>query len=183
MPANGAKNNWRIMANGNTAYRLDVQGNTVRVPKTEPRRKRQESQRPYPRTRSKVELRPQGKISITAVVGFTMVAMLAVGVLTSYIELTDIYADTVAAQAELSELRKENSILVTEYETVFDAETLQEAAEEAGLQEPTANQKVYLELSDPDNAVVYQTEEKATGLKGVWQAVKSFFAGIGTYFS
>lgn len=170
-----------IVLEGNAARKLNPQP----VPEYETTRdeRPEQQEEPFKRVRSKVELRPQGKISVTAVAGFAMAAMLAVGVLTSHIQLTGIYADTVAAQRQLSALQEENAKLEAEYEAIFDTETLQAAASRAGLQEPEAGQKVYMELADPDNAVVYHNEGDEVGLKGCVHAVKSFFTGIGAYFS
>lgn len=185
MPAVNGNNEWKPLYNGSAAYQMEVELNAV--PKEEPELQKQPEQtateEPYTKNRSKVDLRPQGKISVTAVAGFAMAAMLAVGVLTSHIQLTSIYADTVSAQRQLSALEEESAKLETEYEAVFDTATLKAAAERADLQEPVEGQKVYMELSDPDNAVVYHTEGDETGLRGCIHAVKSFFTGIGAYFS
>lgn len=168
---------------GSAALQQNFRGNAV--PRKEERREeiqRQPERKPADDRKPRVVLRQQEHISLTAVAGFMVVAALAFGVLTSHIQLTSLYADTVAAQKELTQLQETNAKLETEYEEIFDTETLQQAAEKAGLQEPAASQKVYMELSDPDNAIVYHGEEE-TGWKGCVQAVKAFFTGIGTYFS
>lgn len=181
MAANQRKTYQRVSATGNAAYRLNTQPEVVPVPRE--RLEQAPQRKPYSQSRPKVLLRPQQKVSVTAIAGFVVAAMLAVGVLTSYIQLAGIYADTVAAQTEMSDLEERNAKLKAEYETIFDAETLKQAAESAGLQEATSGQEVYMELTEPDNAVVYQSDEQQTGIKGCIQAVRSFFAGLGTYFS
>lgn len=182
MAANQPRKNQRVTMDGNAAYRLRTKPKIVPMPQLErleqaPRKKVSSHARP------KFAVRPQQKVSITAVAGFVIVAMLAVGVLTSHIQLASINADTVTAQNEITQLEEQHAKLQAEYETIFDAETLEQAADAAGLQEATSGQEVYLELTEPDNAVVYQSDEEQTGIKGCVQAIKSFFAGLGTYFS
>ncbi|MCD7821374.1 MAG: hypothetical protein LUG64_04095 [Clostridiales bacterium] len=168
------------------AYDVNPRGNVAYEPEQEERPEQQRIsdtglQRAKQTRRQPVELRKQQPVSLTAVAGFVLVAMLAVGVLTSYIQLNSVYAETVAAQTTLTELETDYSKLAAE-EEVFDAETLRQAAEEAGLTEPSASQKVYIEFSSPDNTVVYEQQEQATGLRGCWQTVVSFFTGLGAYF-
>lgn len=130
-----------------------------------------------------VVLRPQQKVSITAIAGFVMVAMLAVGVLASYIQLNSIYANTVTAQATLTQLESNYAKLQAEDEEIFDSDSLRAAADAAGLSKPTASQQIYLELADPDSTVVYEKKLETTGIAGCWNTVKSFFYGVGAYFS
>ncbi len=182
------QNPFQTAISGNVAYDVNTRGNVAYEPEREERPEQQRIsdtslQRAKNTRRQPVELRRQQPVALTAVVGFVLVAMLAVAVLTSYIQLNSIYADTVVAQTTLTELETDYSKLAAEDEEVFDAETLRQAAEEAGLTEPSASQKVYIESASPDNTVVYDQQEKATGLRGCWQTVVSFFAGLGAYFS
>lgn len=173
-----------VFSIGNAALQQNFRGNAVPRKEERPEEVRRQSERkPQNERKPRVVQRQQEHISLTAVAGFMLVAVLAFGVLTSHIQLTGLYADTVTAQKELTQLQETNAKLETEYEEIFDTETLQQAASKAGLQEPAASQKVYMELSDPDNAIVYHSEDEATGWKGCVQAVKAFFTGIGTYFS
>lgn len=180
------QNPFQTAISGNVAYDVNPRGNVAYEPEQEERPEQQRIsdtglQRAKQTRRQPVELRKQQPVSLTAVAGFVLVAMLAVGVLTSYIQLNSVYAETVAAQTTLTELETDYSKLAAE-EEVFDAETLRQAAEKAGLTEPSASQKVYIEFSSPDNTVVYEQQEQATGLRGCWQTVVSFFAGLGAYF-
>lgn len=181
------QNPFQTAISGNVAYDVNPRGNVAYEPEQEERPEQQRIsdtglQRAKQTRRQPVELRKQQPVSLTAVAGFVLVAMLAVGVLTSYIQLNSVYAETVAAQTTLTELETDYSKLAAEEEEVFDAETLRQAAEEAGLTEPSASQKVYIEFSSPDNTVVYEQQEQATGLRGCWQTVVSFFTGLGAYF-
>lgn len=193
MAARRRRNNpYRSTSMGNTVYEVErrpAQGNTalqpepnweeVPQPRTPDTGRQVRVRKPVP----KVVLRPQQGVSLAAVAGFLIVALLAVGVLSSYIQLNNIYANTVTAQETLTDLESTRAKLEAEDEEIFDSETLNHAAEKAGLTKPAASQQVYLELSDPDNTVVYQHEEESTGWRGCWKAVQSFFTGIGAYFS
>ena len=49
--------------------------------------------------------------------------------------------------------------LTTQYEQMYDLETVKSAAEAAGMSKPSNSQIYYVDLSDGDSAVVYQKEE------------------------
>lgn len=180
------KNPFRAATNGNVAYdinRSSAAPELVGEERLEQERVSDAHLQEIKRPRAQVAMREQQKVSVTAVAGFVMVAMLAVGVLASNIQLNSIYTNTVAAQSQLAQLESNYAKLVAENEEIFDSETLTSAAEEAGLAKPSSTQQVYVELSDPDNTVVYQQTEQASGLRGCLDAIRSFFGGIGAYFS
>ena len=172
---------------GNVAYDLNYQRNTVPVPDggqpyTQPRRQRRtrsgEVARRRTSTRPRVRLRPKEAVTPFAVVGFAIAAVMAVLVLVSNVQLNSIYADTVSLQNQLTELRTEGDMLKAEYEEVFNTETLQKAVKKAGNLKPSDNsQIVYVELSDPDNVVVYNQKEESTGIEAFLESVRSLFTG------
>lgn len=182
------KNPFRAATNGSVAYdisRSNVSPELVREERPEQERVSDDhlQHAKEQQNRAQLVLREQQKVSVTAIAGFVMVAMLAVGVLASNIQLNGIYASTVTAQSQLTQLESNYAKLVAENEEIFDSQTLADAAEEAGLVKPNSTQQVYLELSDPDNTVVYQQTEQTNGLRGCLDAIESFFGGIGAYFS
>lgn len=179
------QNPFHAATNGNVAYDVRTRGNVAYEPERRPERQRvsDASLERARRPRTRVELRPQQSISLTAILGFVLVAVLAVGVLASYVQLNSVYANTVSAQSALTELESTYAKLEAEDQEIFDNQTLRAAAEEAGLVEPGVGQQVYLELSEPDSTVVYRQEEEASGLRGCWNAVRSFFGSVGEYFS
>ena len=88
---------------------------------------------------------------------------MAILIVFSYGQLTTIYADTATARDDLVALQQEESDLRAQYERVFDQAVLSAAvenAEQSGVLLTTAraDQIVYLDLSEPDNAVVYSEE-------------------------
>lgn len=111
-------------------------------------------------------------ISLTAVAGFLLVAVLALSVLSYHIRLNGVYTQTVAQQKQLVQLEEEFSKLKATNEAIFDSESLQKVAEEAGLVKPSVNQQVYLKMSPPNNTVVYAKPDSASGISGVLQWFK-----------
>lgn len=123
------------------------------------------------RTR-KSPAREKQVVSLSAVAGFVLVAVLAVAVLSSHVRLNSIYAATVSQEKSLVQLEGEYSKLAAADEEIFDNESLKKVAEKHDLVKPKIGQQVYLELSDPNNTVVYNHPEEAAGLTGAVEWVK-----------
>lgn len=148
------KQNYRdYAAYGNLAYDLDrvERDEHIRTKKAQPRIKTIES--------NEIRVRKAEKVSPFAILGFATVAVFMVLVLMSYIQLTEISGDVVAMKSQLSALQSENVSLVTRYEQAFDLAAVETAAEQAGMNKASTGQIYYVDLSSPDTAVVYQTEE------------------------
>ena len=47
---------------------------------------------------------------------------------------------------------------------------------------PNSNQSVYIDLSEPDNAVVYGSEKQSTGVDGFFKTVGDLFSSVVEYF-
>ncbi len=169
---------------GNAAYDLS---STVIAPQRKerqaPRPQQEPKRQPSRKAVAQPQVRPQQGISLFAVTGFAAVALMAVLVLTSYIQLNSVYAATNTMEDYLAELVDEEASLTSEYNDLFDTATLQEAAAEAGLVEPSSSQKVYLELAEPDNAVVYEQKEDPTLVESVAEDLQSFWRSVLTYFA
>ncbi|MDD3346623.1 hypothetical protein [Oscillibacter sp.] len=147
--------------NGSLAYDLDleVRERELRHAGEAPRRREAEREQTKVRSVAKVQVRERQKVSPLAVLGFGAVVGLAVLVLMSYIQLMELSADTVNLKKQLSSLETEHVTLTTQYEQMFDLATVKEAAEASGMAKPSNSQIYYIDLSDGDNAVVYQKEE------------------------
>lgn len=127
-------------------------------------------------TRVKVNLRPKEEYSFLPAVGFLAAAFMAVMIIMGYSQLNTIYAQTVEARDELAVLQEEETTLKARYEEVFDQAALEAAVASAGqdLSEIRGDQKIYVDLSEPDNAVVYDSAEENAlirGLKELWEAL------------
>ena len=72
------------------------------------------------------------KLSVLTVLGFGAASALAVLVLMSYIQLMGISNSVVSLKSQLEDLETENVTLTTQYERMYDLNTVQEAAEAGG---------------------------------------------------
>lgn len=143
----------------------EQQSESHRISESQQRAGHQERSRRAPARQKQV-------VSLSAVAGFVLVAVLAVAVLCSHVRLNSIYAATVAQEKSLVQLEGEYSKLAAADEEIFDNESLKQVADKYGLVKPKVGQQVYLELSDPNNTVVYHNTEEAAGLTGVVEWVK-----------
>ena len=154
--------NSRSAVYGDLAYSLDreVREHALRHA-GEARRQPQEAAVPHPQVRriSKVQVRPRQKVSVFSILGFGAAAVLAVLILMNYVQLTELSTETVELKNQLSALETENVTLTTQYEQMYDLETVKSAAEAAGMSKPSNSQIYYGDLSDGDSAGVYQKEE------------------------
>jgi hypothetical protein len=163
---------------GNVAYDPAWSGGAVAVPRRGdaaelPRQG--EITRPQPRVRPKertlarphVRVRQAGKVSPFAVIGFLCVGVLTVLLLMCYVRLTVINDESVQLRSQLSQLQEEESKLLTQYEMAYDLQAIEEELTADGtMVKPSSSQMVVLDLSEPDNVVIYdQTENTADALK------------------
>lgn len=111
------------------------------------------------KTQEQVLVRERQSVSAVTVLGFAAVAVMAVLMLLSYIQLTALSADTVALKNQLNSLEAQQVVLTAQHEQMFDMSTVKEIAGEAGMSKPSSSQIYYLDLAGEDSAVVYQTEK------------------------
>lgn len=183
---------------GNVAYDLDYYSDVVAAPAPQyapsrpvtrpepqaaPVTTPQVKPRVHERARVKVLVREQQAVAPFAVCGFLAVVAIAIVMLIGYTQLNSVYAETVKLQSQLTTLQSEGANLEARYEEVFDMATLEQAVAANGtLTKPTGSQSVYIDLSEPDNTVVYDTAAGATGIAGFFQTVGSLFSAVVEYF-
>ena len=124
------------------------------------RMERETARRPAarPKVVEKPKVREKLHVSPLLVLGFAVAAVMLVMILTDYAQLTAISTDVVSMQKELSSLEEDHVALVARYERTFDLTTVKEAAEAAGMAKPSSSQIYYVDLSTPDNVVLYRRE-------------------------
>lgn len=149
-----------VSVDGNLARSLDyeVRERELRHAGEAPRRREAAQEKPKVRSLPRVQLREAQHVVPLAVLGAAAAAVLAVLLLLSYIQLTVLSSDMVKLRSELKVLEKENVILTTQYEQMYDLATVKTAAEAAGMTKPGASQVYYVDGSDGDAAVVYGQE-------------------------
>jgi hypothetical protein len=174
--ANAAKNEYRYRTNGSEAFQPELQPE-------EPRRSGQgsrtltRSQARRQRQLAGMRPRPGEDVAVLSVIGMVAVAVLATFVICLRIQLNEVNTQLNASSTELAQLEKEGEALLTQYEQMFDMGSIESSMLAGGkMTKPTSSQSVYLELSEPDHAEVFQTEE------GVFQTIQNKLMEIVEYF-
>ena len=122
---------------------------------------------------AKAKVRPAQHLSPVMVLGAAAVAVLMVLVVLSYVELATISNSVVSMRSQVSELETRQVTLLTQYEQAFDLVSIKEQALAAGMSLPSDSQVYYIDLSDPDNAVVYEQDSQGAAqvLEQIWQTI------------
>lgn len=180
---------------GSMAYKLDYYSDVVAVPqprvapmprtapKAQPKADPQVTTRVRERSRVRVTTRQQQAVAPFAIIGFLAAAAIAVVLLLGNIQLNSLYADNVQLQKQLTALKTEHADLTAQFELKFDQAKLEAAvAADGTLAKPNSNQSVYIDLSEPDNAVVYGSEKQSTGVDGFFKTVGDLFSSVVEYF-
>ena len=140
-------------------------------------------ERTVPKTETKVRslprvrVRERERVSLLSVAGCFAVAVMAVMVLFSYVQLTDV----VDLRSQLSTLESDHVQLTAKYQQMYDLSTVKEVAVQAGMSKPGSSQIYYVDLSDGDSAVVYQKEDPGI-LTKIAAAVRHSAASVKEYF-
>ena len=129
---------------------------------------------------TKAKVRPAERVSPVMVLGFAAAAMMMVMMVFCYVQINAVSTRIVSLRSDVSALQTEQVALQTRYEQAFDLSGVKEAALAAGMSMPSDSQIHYIDLSDPDSAVVYQQESNNMELvvaaveKGIGTAVEYF---------
>ena len=149
--------------------------------------RRMREAKPQPRTQvrrrivEQVRHREQIHVSPVIILGFMILAGLVITLLMSYAQLATISHHIVREQKRLTSLQEEHVKLVAKYERTFDLAAIKEAAESAGMAKPSASQIYYVDLSEPDNVVLYDRANTGT-LARVATAMGEDAAAVVEYF-
>ena len=165
---------------GNVAYDPVWEGGAVVAPAPG----QQEVLRPRPNVRPKertlarprVQVREAGKVSPFAVVGFFSIAVMAVLLLMCCVRLTVLADESVQLRNQLNQLQAEEADLLARYELTYDLQAIETELLSSGtMVRPTSDQMVVLDLSEPDNVMVYDQSES---VDGVLNEVKDFVSDL-----
>ena len=170
---------------GSEAYDLSYLGDAavekrlpgrVRQPKPLVRKRAQEREQ----AKTRLRVRQQQNISPFAIAGFIAVAVFAVVLLMSYVQLTRASDDVVQLKSDLSNLKTQEAVLMAQYESKFDLTTIEEQfAAKGAMIKPQSDQVFYIDMSGPDDAVV---TAKGTQGAGALENIQQFFAAAVEYF-
>ena len=189
MPRRTARQMNQRYVSGSLAYDYDYLEREQRRREERERReyaeRRMREKRPAPRRRAaeqpKQKRRERIRVSNTVVLGFGVAAVMVIALLMSYAQLSMISQEVVREQKRLTVLQEEHVKLVARYERTFDLTSIKEAAEASGMAKPSASQIYYVDLSAPDNVVLYGNGD-GNPLKHVFAAVGQNVGTIVEYF-
>ena len=168
---------------GNVAYQMNTAPSPRKqrehvpslheLPLVRPRTIRQEQVQ----SRVRVSVRAREEYSIFPAIAMAVAGLMAVLIIMGYSQLNGIYAQTVEARTELTALRQEEVNLLAQYEEVFDRAALETAVMSSGadLTEARSEQKIYVDLSEPDNEVVHNG-----GSGGILGELQAFWDSLGS---
>jgi len=181
------------MANARRAKKYDpsinyaYDGSAARVLEREalaspqPQEERRYREERKTRTRPKIRIREAGFVSPFAVFGFAGVAVLAVLILMSYVQLSTISNDVVTLNSEMTRLRSEEAILRARYELAYDLSAIEDSfTTDGSMCRPQSGQVIYVDLAEPDSVVVYENGQQTSG--SFIDAVKDLVDSILSYF-
>lgn len=129
----------------------------------------------------KEAVRPAQKVSLMAVAGFAVVAVMMVSLVLCYVQINTISASIVSMKKSINKLETEQVTLLTRYEQAFDLATVKEAAQKAGMTQPSDSQIQYIALPGQDTTMVYETgsdgllKDTAQSLNNVVYAAVEYF--------
>lgn len=129
---------------------------------------------------TKARVRTAQRLSPVIVVGYSALAVMLTLLVVCYVQLAAISNNVVAMNKEATQLETDQVILQTQYERAYDLASVKEAAMAAGMDRPSDSQIYYIDLSDPDNAVIYQDQEE--GLLGWLKELGSSIFAMVEYF-
>ena len=178
--------NSRSAVYGDLAYDLDreLRERELRHAGEAPRTKEVAVPAAAPKVRSvsRVQVRERQRVSWVSVAGFAAVVVMAVMVLSCYVQLTRISSQVVSLKKQLDVLEVDNAALTVQYQQMYDLSTVKEVAEAAGMAKPRASQIYYVDLSSGDSAVVYQQSDPGV-LSRLLTSLHHGFYAVVEYFN
>ena len=134
-----------------------------------------------PRRLTAPKHRERQHVSFFAVLGFAAAGALIVMLLLNYAQLAAISNSVVSMKNEIADLQEEHVALVARYERTFDLTAVKAAAEAAGMAKPSASQIYYVDLSAPDNVILYR-QKPANALSRVFTSLGQDVVSMVEYF-
>ena len=114
--------------------------------------------------REHARVRPAGYVAPTAVIGFALVAVMVVLILSCYAQIAQVSDQIVHARREGETLAEENAKLRTQHELCFDLKTVEEQVAATGtMVKPQPGQVVSLNIAEADSAKFYTDQGDTPG--------------------
>lgn len=129
----------------------------------------------------KVKTRPT--LSPMALLGAVAVLALLVAVVFGYVRLYEAQSEVGELQSRSAELSEEQARLRAQYESAIDPEAIEARALALGLRQPTASQKVYVQVDGNDTTELFEAPEEKSLMQQVCDAFCGVFRDAVEYFS
>jgi len=168
---------------GSVAYDVGYTGAAVprtrapgeHVPRTLPRERVM--------VRPRAAVRAKGEVSLFSAVGVIALAVVAVMLLISYMDLLAVSEEVVLLRNEASALQTEQARLLAEYEVSVDLKAIEAAVTANGrMVKPQSEQIIYIDTYEPDSATFYADESAVKGAQGVLESFGRIWDNIQAYF-
>lgn len=132
--------------------------------------------------RQRVRVRPAGYVAPVAVIGFALVAVMAVLLLVNYAQLTQTSNEIVRLRQESADLSEEHAKLTAQYELAFDLKSVEEQVTASGaMVQPQAGQIVTLNIQEPDSAQFYGHQKRGLA-EELWGGIKETAGNLASFF-
>lgn len=176
-----AVNNYNssLRIDGTLAYDLPMAGGAERVggrPASLPLPKERVREKPPKRVKAK------HNVSAFAAVGYVTITVLLMLLIFSYVRLYEISAESSVLTSKLNSLKKDQAGLLAQYEGLIDLKEIETRAKnEIGMSKPRDGQVIYVDLSNPDEAVLAEGQGTQR-LLSVLEAFKESITYVKAYF-
>ena len=132
--------------------------------------------------RQRVRVRPAGYVAPVAVIGFALVAVMAVLLLVGYAQITQTSNEIVRLRRESETLSQEHAKLTAEYELAFDLKSVEEQVTASGsMVQPQAGQIITLNIVEPDSAQFYGNQNAGLAQE-LWEGVQETVGNLVEFF-
>ena len=134
------------------------------------------------RQQRRAAVRQPQSVPVAALLCGVVVACLAVMVVNCHVQINRISGDIVSMKHQIEQLEQEQVSLQTRYEQAFDLATVKEAAQAAGMHQPSDGQIIYINLPGEDQALLCQPVEEGVFARIFTVLTQRFYAVL-EYFS
>lgn len=103
-------------------------------------------------------------ISVYTVLGFALCALMMITFLSAKVRVTELSSSAVQYTSQITELQREQSALLSAYESAFNYSRLEEAAEELGMVKPQEEQILTLSAPATEDKIVLVESPSSRGI-------------------
>lgn len=166
---------------GSLAYQPEYQRGTAAPARRahEPERERRPRVQPRTQTaaRPQVEVRTQSAVAPFAILGFVAVALCALLLVMTSAQLAMANNEIVNLDDSITQLQREEKILMAEYELAYDLTAIEQELISSGrMVKVSSGETVFLDMSEGDNVVYYEAAQE--GISGLVRQVEQFLSGL-----